>query len=121
MRPTVLPWLAAASPLFVLAVLKAETRPHYGGTLRVEMNAALNNLDPMEISTDPVILEAKARLVPAVFETLVRLDEGGKPQPWLATSWTHDVARKRWVFAPRPNVRLHNGATWAPGAGSLEV
>jgi MarR-like DNA-binding transcriptional regulator SgrR of sgrS sRNA len=68
-----------------------------------------------------MILEAKARLLPAVFETLVRLDENGKPQPWLATSWTHDVPRKRWVFAARPHVRLHSGMLWTPASSSLEV
>jgi len=104
-----------------LAILKAESRPRYGGTLRVEMTAVLSNLDPAEIPADPAVLEAKARLVPAVFETLVRLDENGLPQPWLATSWVHDTARKRWVFTPRPNVRQHNGAIWTPGAASLEV
>jgi len=104
-----------------LVILKAESRPRYGGTLRVEMGAALNNLDPAEIPGDPVALEAKARLVPAVFETLVRLDESGKPQPWLATSWTHDAARKRWVFTARPHVRLHNGMMWTPNANSLEA
>lgn len=121
MKPTALPWIAAASAFFTLAILQAESRPHYGGTLRVEMGAALNNLDPAEIPTDPGGLEAKARLVPAVFESLVRLDESGKPQPWLATSWTHDVARKRWVFTARTHVRLHNGMMWTPTAGSLEV
>ena len=121
MRRTASPWIAAASALFALVILKAESRPRYGGTLRVEMGAALNNLDPAEIPGDPVALEAKARLVPAVFETLVRLDESGKPQPWLATSWTHDAARKRWVFTARPHVRLHNGMMWTPNANSLEA
>ena len=121
MKPTASPWIAAASALFALVILKAESRPRYGGTLRVEMTAALNNLDPAEIPSDPVALEAKARLVPAVFETLVRLDESGKPQPWLATSWTRDIARKRWVFTARPHVRLHNGMMWTPTAGSLEA
>ncbi len=121
MKPTASPWIAAASALFALAILQAESRPHYGGTLRVEMSAALNNLDPAEIPSDPLALEAKARLVPAVFETLIRLDASGKPQPWLATSWTHDAARKRWVFTARPGVRLHNGMMWAPSASSLEA
>ncbi len=121
MKPTALPWIAAASAFFTLAILKAESRPRYGGTLRVEMSAALNNLDPAEIPSDPVALEAKARLLPAVFETLVRLDESGKPQPWLATSWAHDVAHKRWVFTARPRVRLHNGMMWTPTASSLEA
>jgi peptide/nickel transport system substrate-binding protein len=113
--------LAAASTFLALAMLKAESRPHYGGALRLEMSAALNNLDPAEIPSDPAVLEAKERLVPAVFETLVRLDERGMPQPWLATSWTHDLARKLWVFAARPNVRMHNGTTWVPAAALLEV
>jgi ABC-type transport system substrate-binding protein len=121
MKRTALPWIAAASAFFALAILKAEGRPHYGGTLRVEMSAALNTLDPAEIPSDPVALEAKARLVPEVFETLVRLDETGKPQPWLATSWTHDVTRKRWVFTARPHVRLHDGMMWTPTASSLET
>jgi len=121
MKPTALPWIAAASALFALVILKAESRPRYGGTLRVAMSAALNNLDPAEIPSDPVALEAKARLLPAVFETLVRLDESGKPQPCLAISWIHDVARKRWVFTARPRVRLHNGMLWTPAASSLEV
>ena len=121
MKPTAWLWIAAASAFFALAILKAESRPRYGGTLRVEMSAALNNLDPAEIPGDPVALDAKARLVPAVFETLVHLDDSGKPQPWLATSWTHDVLRKRWVFTARPHVRLHNGMLWTPSAGSLEV
>ena len=120
MKPTASAWFAIASVL-ALASLKAESRPRYGGTLHVEITAALNNLDPAEIPSDPVLLEAKARLVPAVFETLVRLDENGRPVPWLATSWMHDLARKQWVFTARPNVRLHNGATWVPDAGSLEV
>jgi peptide/nickel transport system substrate-binding protein len=121
MKPTVLPWIAAASSLLAVVILGAESRPRYGGTLRVEMSAALSSLDPAEIPSDPVTLEAKARLVPAVFETLVRLDESGKAQPWLATSWTHDIVRKRWVFTARPHVRLHDGMIWTPAAGSLEV
>jgi MarR-like DNA-binding transcriptional regulator SgrR of sgrS sRNA len=107
--------------LLALGILSAESRPRYGGTLRVEMSAVLSNLDPAEIPSDPAVLQAKARLVPAVFETLVRFDDNGVPQPWLATAWAHDAARKRWVFTPRVNVRLHNGTIWTPAAASLEV
>jgi ABC-type transport system substrate-binding protein len=121
MKPTALPWIAAVSAFFAIVMLQAEGRPRYGGMLRVEMAASLNNLDPAEIPGDPVALEAKARLAPAVFETLVRLDQSGKPLPWLATSWTQDAARKRWVFTARPHVRLHNGMMWTPTASSLET
>jgi ABC-type transport system substrate-binding protein len=61
-----------------------------------------------ESATDLALLSG------AVFETLVRLDDRGDPQPWLATAWSHDLARKRWIFTPRLNVTLHNGATWSP-------
>jgi len=74
----------------------------------MEMRAASLTLDPAEAAPDVFLLTG------AVFETLVRLDEHGDARPWLATSWTHDAARKCWRFTARGNVVLHNGATWAP-------
>jgi peptide/nickel transport system substrate-binding protein len=79
----------------------ADRRPRYGGTLRVEMRAPLESVEALEPGL--------------VFETLVRFDEKGSIQPVLATAWTHDVEKRRWVFTPRPNVVLHNGAAWQPG------
>ena len=108
-------WIAAVSALIVLGTLDAARRPRYGGELRVEMRAALRTLDPSVNAVDA------AQLVPAVFETLVRFDEKGDPQPGLATSWSHDAARKRWIFTARPNVILHNGAPWSPRGGVIEV
>jgi ABC-type transport system substrate-binding protein len=108
-------WIAAASALIALGTVDAARRPRYGGELRVEMRAALRTLDPAANSTDAALL------VPAVFETLVRFDEKGDPQPGLATSWSHDAARKRWVFTARPNIMLHNGTPWSPRGGTIEV
>lgn len=113
-------WIAAASALVALGMLHAARRPRYGGELRVEMRAALRTLDP-SADSDQQTLEARTQLSPAVFETLIRFDEHGDPQPCLATSWTHDAARKRWVFTARTNVLLHNGATWSPKGGVIEV
>jgi peptide/nickel transport system substrate-binding protein len=81
--------------------LQASRRPHYGGTLRIEIQAA--------------------EAVPdfQVDEGLVRLDEKGQPRPWLATSWTHDATRHRWIFTPRKNVVLHGGDAWDPPASAL--
>src|SRR5579863_5776833 len=93
-------WIAAASALVALGMLPAARRPRYGGELRIEMRAALRSLDP-SADSDPLTLGTIAQLTPAVFETLVRFDEHGDPQPCLATSWTHDAARKRWVFTAR--------------------
>jgi ABC-type transport system substrate-binding protein len=95
---------AAASLLLALASAHAARRPRYGGDLRIQLRATPANPE----SLDPNIF------LGAVFETLVRLDDRGVPQPWLATSWTHDESRKRWVFTPRANVVMHNGAIWTP-------
>ena len=97
MKRTALRWTAAASVIVAFSTQGAR-RPRYGGELRIEMRASENPFQD------------------AVFETLVRLDDRGEPQPWLATSWSHDTGRKVWVFTPRANVVMHNGAVWSPGA-----
>jgi ABC-type transport system substrate-binding protein len=121
MRPIGLPWLACISALVLVPGIEAVRRPVYGGALRIEMAAALRNLDPADMPSDPAEFAAKVRLIPEVFETLVRLDEKGMPQPWLASAWRRDAARKKWVFTIRPKVKLHSGAIWDPPGGVMEV
>jgi hypothetical protein len=97
--------------LLSLAVLSgagaAQVRPHYGGTLRLELRQR------------PAAPDEPSAWFASVFETLVRLDDRGEPQPQLAVSWSHDEGRRRWVFTPRRDVRLHNGEAWPPAAASL--
>jgi peptide/nickel transport system substrate-binding protein len=81
----------------------AESRPHYGGTLRVAMKEKPQTLDPAA-SGVPTGL---SRLV---FETLVALDDRGRPQPLLATSWQSDPGRQRWRFFLRSGVSFTDGA-----------
>lgn len=97
MRPIALLLIAAAS------LLPGAQRPRYGGALRIETRASLSAIEPGEL------------LTPHVFETLVQVDERGQVKPWLALAWTHDTARKRWVFEPRPDVVLQDGTPWNPG------
>ena len=98
MKRTALRWIAAVRRSgFARERCRRARRPRYGGELRIETRG-----------------DASALLAGAVYETLIRIDDHGDPQPWLATSWTHDAARKRWIFTPRADVKLHNGATWAP-------
>ena len=109
--------LSAWLPLAVLsaaAACGAATLPRYGGTLRVEMRAAPPAFDPGA--------QDAASLVSLVFETLVRIDAAGAPQPWLALSWQHDAAAKRWQFNLRPGVKFHDGSplTAAAVAASLQ-
>ena len=109
MRLTFYRSIAAINALALAGGVQAARRPSYGGTLRVETGATVQTPDPAEWPP----------LAGLVFETLVRLDERGVPRPCLAVSWRHDAARKRWVFTPRPNVTLHNGARWEPSEASL--
>jgi MarR-like DNA-binding transcriptional regulator SgrR of sgrS sRNA len=113
--------LSLSIALLSLIVLSAASRPRYGGTLRVEVLASLSTLDPTATLPDNAEAAARRKLTAEVFETLVRLDDRGEPQPWLAISWTHDAARKRWLFHPRPHVTFHDGSPWQPEKGVITV
>ena len=96
-------WLAASSLLWALPALAAE-RPHYGGTLRVEMRESPQSLDPaMQTAIGP---ESLSRMV---FETLVTLDSQGRPQPLLAQSWQAEPGNQRWRFVVRSGVSFSDG------------
>ena len=88
-------YLAVSSVVVALALGAAgRTRPHYGGTLRVESHAA---------AADNPLLRA------AVAETLVTLDSRGAPQPGLALRWESQNGDRRWQFWLRPGVAFHDG------------
>ena len=90
-------------PSVASTALSAESRPHYGGTLRVAMKETPQTLDPAA-SGVPTGL---SRLV---FETLVALDDRGRPQPLLAISWQSDPGSQRWRFFLRSGVSFTDGA-----------
>ena len=115
--------LAAASLLVAQALLPARfsidsaaasTRPHYGGTLRVQLSARVASLEPAEKPAEQPEAVAKLRLLNLAFDPLVRLDQNGQPQPALALSWKSDAANKRWEFRLRPGVKFHDGTLLAP-------
>jgi len=106
MRLTGFPLFVAGSLLCTL-VASAATRPHYGGTLHVEMRAALASLDPAD-SNPPDWLESR-NLFLLMFDTLVSLDEQGKPQPALASSWQAEAGNQRWRFSLRRGVTFEDG------------
>jgi ABC-type transport system substrate-binding protein len=94
-------FLAAASLISLGWRAQAESRPRYGGTLLVELHDSLTLTDPGEWPL---------RLVPLVYDHLVRLDDRGEPQPALAISWQHDASSKRWEFLLRPHAMFHDGS-----------
>ncbi|TDC85429.1 ABC transporter substrate-binding protein [Micromonospora sp. KC606] len=75
-----------------------------GDRLRVAM------LQPPRSGLSPFSDDAFKLSRLGIAETLVSLDEGGAPQPALATAWSQ-VDRTTWRFTLREAVRFHDGTT----------
>ncbi|HXF14642.1 MAG TPA: ABC transporter substrate-binding protein [Terriglobales bacterium] len=96
--------LIAAISLACVTNTIAATHPHYGGTLRVGVQTSAQTFDPT-ISATPGLRS----LTQLVFETLVKLDDRGRPQPLLAASWQVEPGNQRWRF------QLRNGVVFSDG------
>ena len=75
----------------------ARTRPHYGGTMRVEIEG-----DPWQ---RPGGLARRL-----VFDGLTTMSADGNPQPALALDWKSENDDHRWQFRLRSGVHFHDGA-----------
>jgi peptide/nickel transport system substrate-binding protein len=106
--------LAAVSLLASLVPGAGATRPRYGDQLRMEIHALVSDLDPASRPAGPEAGAAKWRLIPLVYETLVRFDDQGRPESGLAISWQADARRIRWEFMIRPGVKFHDGTPLTP-------
>jgi len=103
MRWTVLRRYATSLILAALVLpCAARTRPHYGGTLRVEIEG-----DPWGDSRNGP--DGLARRL--VFDGLTALDAKGDVQPALATEWESSDNDHRWQFHLRAGVHFQDGAS----------
>jgi peptide/nickel transport system substrate-binding protein len=103
MRWTVLRRCATSLMLAALALpCAARTRPHYGGTLRVEIEG-----DPWGDSRNGP--DGLARRL--VLDGLTVLDAKGNVQPALSTEWESSDNDHRWQFRLRAGVRFQDGAS----------
>lgn len=93
----------------------AETRPHYGGTLRVMLRASPSVLD-LPPNAAPVEYWDLARTLSLIGDTLVRIDAQGRPQPALAVAWQMDANASHWQFKLRRGVKFHDGSAASPSA-----
>jgi MarR-like DNA-binding transcriptional regulator SgrR of sgrS sRNA len=75
----------------------ARTRPHYGGTLHVEIEG-----DPWQ---KPGGIARRL-----VLDGLTVFDANGAVKPALALDWQSDSNDHRWQFRLRPGVRFHDGS-----------
>jgi peptide/nickel transport system substrate-binding protein len=111
MRWTVLRRFAISCLMAVLASpATARTRPHYGGTLRVEIEG-----DPWQ---RPGGLARRL-----VLDGLTRVDSDGTARPALAVDWKPESDNHRWQFKLRPGVRFHDGSplTSIAAVGALNL
>ena len=99
-----------ACALTLVNCAKASTRPHYGGTLSVQMSERLTTLDPRQWPADTEHAAAVEKVASLLFDRLTRLDDHANPQPALAVSWEHDAQFKRWQFLLRKGVKFTDGA-----------
>jgi peptide/nickel transport system substrate-binding protein len=75
----------------------ARTRPHYGGTLRVEVE-------------DAPLSQRGGIALRFMFDGLTRIGSDGAPRPALAIRWASENSDHRWQFWLRPGVQFSNGS-----------
>src|ERR1700676_5081354 len=106
MRLTGFRLVVASSLLWALSA-NADIRPHYGGTLHVEMRAAPTSLDPACSSQADWF--GLRNLSSLMFEPLASLDDQGKPEPALSISWQAESGNQRWRFLLRRGITFQDG------------
>jgi peptide/nickel transport system substrate-binding protein len=98
--------LAAIS---LLGAGQTATRPRYGGTLRVMMQAAPTTLE-IPANAMPTDYWDSARILGLLTDNLVEIDAAARPQPALAIAWQSEMNGKRWQFTLRRGVKFHDGS-----------
>lgn len=88
----------------------AATRPHYGGVLKVSVNAQLTRLEVPEPNANAEQQTVRDELLKLVYDRLTTVDDVGRVGPMLVTGWDHSPDFKRWTFVLRKNVELHDGS-----------
>lgn len=94
--------------------VQSQGRP--GGTLRISAQTDTANLDPHGVSS--TYIQWFGRLV---FDNLVYLDAAGKPQPWLAKSWSISADGRVYTFHLRDDVTFSDGSRFDAEAVHLNL
>ena len=112
MRLTGFRWIAASSVLIAASAMAA-TRPHYGGSVRVQLPEAVVSLDPAA--------GAEGNISSLILDTLVVLNDRGEPQAALCSSWQADPGNQRWQFTVRPGVRFSDQTPMTPEDAAVSL
>jgi peptide/nickel transport system substrate-binding protein len=94
----------ALAAVAACAILSTEERPADGGTFREGVVGQPLSLNPLLHPTDPIVRD----LQPLIFAGLVRVTEGGRIEPDLASEWTTADQGRTYRFKLRR-------ATWHDG------
>src|SRR5438105_2617119 len=97
--------LALVASAAVLAAGPAMAQKQ-GGTLTVGLELDIPGFDGLKVGVYDTAANIAASLI---LETLVKLDDDGKPKPGLALSWSSSDDFKVWTFKLRPDVKFHDG------------
>jgi peptide/nickel transport system substrate-binding protein len=95
--------------------LKSETRPHYSGTVRIQMQSSPETLD-LSANPPPADYWDMTRTLSLIGDTLVKLDAQNRPHPALATSWQSDPSFHHWELTLRRGVKFHDGSPASPSS-----
>jgi peptide/nickel transport system substrate-binding protein len=85
--------------------------PKQGDKLTIAIGVDPDTLDPMRQTTTTV-----QNIVSMVVETFVRVDENGKYQPLLATSWQTASDGLSWTFTLRSGAKFSDGTAFNAAA-----
>jgi peptide/nickel transport system substrate-binding protein len=81
--------------------------PKEGGVIRLVMSDG-NSGDSLLATKMPNTWTPVMFL--SMYDTIVRLDNGFQPQPWIAESWEASNDAKTWIFRIRKGVTFHDGS-----------
>lgn len=100
--------LLLAAVVNFLPPAMAATRPHYGGTLRMQMRGTISGFDvAVETKADNALLRDTVQT--AVCNRLIELDSKAEPRPSLAVAWRSERDGRSWRFTLRDGVLMQNG------------
>lgn len=105
-------WLAINSLLLAALLGQAETRPQYGGTLRVLLRESPSSLDPSDTSQPDSL--ARRTITWLLFDTLVTADPNGTVNGALAEAWEVVGGGQRMQFRLRTGVKFQDGTPLTP-------
>ena len=96
---------------FFLLVLAACTLPQGGLGKNVEDSLVLGILSTRTTEIRPLnpVERDMVSLYGVVYESLVSVDDSGRPQPMLAESWSESGNGKTWTFTLREHITFSDG------------